>query len=143
MGQIINHKLASVIHTNTQNTSAKDISEILSTNSWIGKRCIVIGGGPSLTNFDRSTIKDELTIGTNKEFMFSSPTINYSMDYTFFELLNNNQRMDTEEIIMRRRWKEYQGIKVFLNQDKGKFSDGIYTVNKIEKELSWNEVLIL
>lgn len=101
----------------------------------MGRRCIIIGGGPSLTNFDRSIISNELAIGTNKEFMFSSPTINYSMDYTFFELLNNNQRMDTEEIIMRRKWKEYQGIKVFLSQNKGKFSENIYTVNKIEKEL--------
>jgi len=124
-----------ICHTNKNINHSRDISEILSNDSWSGRRCIIIGGGPSLRGFDRSVIKDELTIGINKEFMFSSSTINYSMDYTFFELLNNNQRMDPEEILMRRLWKEYKGIKVFLKHDKGRFSDYVYTVNRIKREI--------
>jgi len=136
MGRIMQRRIGTkiVCHTN-KDYQSKDISEILSSDSWSGRRCIIIGGGPSLQNFNRSIVKNELTIGVNKEFMFSTPTINYSMDYTFFELLNNNQRIDPEEILMRRLWREYKGIKVFLKKNKGKFSNYVYTINRIRKEI--------
>lgn len=50
------YKQSSKLFTKTK----KDVS---------GKRCVVIGNGPSLRNMDLSFLKDEVTIGTNRIYL--------------------------------------------------------------------------
>ena len=64
---------------------AKFITDVLNSDSWKGKRCFIIGGGPSLSDFDFDILKDELTIGINKTLIQFSPTLNYSMDKRFYD----------------------------------------------------------
>lgn len=52
----------------------------LTDNIWAGRRCFVIGGGPSLSGFDWSQLDGELTIGTNRVFEFYMPSIISTVD---------------------------------------------------------------
>lgn len=51
--------------------------------AWEGKRCFVIGGGPSLTGFDFSRLDNELVLGVNRSYEFIDPTIQVSIDDRF------------------------------------------------------------
>lgn len=52
---------------------------------WTGKRCFIIGGGPSLKGFDWSKLKGELTIGINRVYEHISPSIIFSIDSRFWQ----------------------------------------------------------
>ena len=126
MGSIINHqKLAKVIPIGNH-VPIHDVAEILKPGQWAGKRCLIFGGGPSLIGFDYSVVANELTIGTNKSFELFSPTINYSMDLRFHDMLQDTK--DTKTAVLRQKWAEYKGVKVFLRRDDKTQYVGVYTV---------------
>ena len=52
---------------------------------WAGRRCFIIGGGPSLREFDWDLLKGELVIGTNRAYEFFDPSILVGLDKRFFE----------------------------------------------------------
>jgi len=82
--------------------------------SWLGKRCFIIGGGESLTGFDFNKLNDELTISINKAFEFCpNATINYAMDSTFYDKMS---RGNYDEIApdLWNKWLSFKGYKVFL-----------------------------
>lgn len=53
-------------------------------NSGKGRRCFVLGNGPSLIDMDTAFLKDELTIGTNGLYK-SFPELGFTTDYLLFE----------------------------------------------------------
>jgi len=113
---------------------AQNITTILPTNSWGGKTCFIVGGGPSLANFDWNSISNYLTIGINKAFKSFSPTINYAMDYNFFDLVQNNSSPEHAEL--HKKWLDYSGIKLFLKQkDNLTFANGIFYVNQLDNKV--------
>jgi len=61
--------------------------EALPDKAWERKPCFIIGGGPSLKNFDWSKLKGKRTIGINLAFMAIEPTIIFSMDTRFLNWL--------------------------------------------------------
>lgn len=77
----------------------------VSDGMWAGRRCFIIGGGPSFRDFDFSILKDELTVGVNMGFL-ANPTVNLIYDLRLMERLT----VDT-------RWAEYQGAKLWLNSE--------------------------
>ena len=42
--------------------------EILPDGSWSGRRCFIVGGGPSLKGFDFERLRGERVIAINKAF---------------------------------------------------------------------------
>ena len=106
---------------------APNITEILSNNVWKSKTCFLIGGGPSLKDFDFGPIKNELTIGVNKSFIRFPTTINYAMDWRFYNMVTSDD--------LRQQWAAYKGIKLFLKRSaKSKFNDDVYVVNSLPKK---------
>jgi len=63
--------------------SNRFLKEVLPDNSWEGKDCYIIGGGPSLENFKWSLLRGKLTIGINRVFEKFDPTIIFSMDTSY------------------------------------------------------------
>ena len=63
----------------------KFLWEVLPDGSWKGNPCVVIGGGPSLEEFNWSLLKGWLTIGVNRVYEWHDPDIIYSMDKRFFK----------------------------------------------------------
>lgn len=113
-----------------------DISTIIPFGAWAGKRCLLIGGGPSLSNFDPNLISNEFTIGINKAFVKFSCTINYGMDYRFYEQLTHVDGKDKEKLSLHEQWVNYKGIKVFLKMDNNsKFDGGVYTIKKLSQKV--------
>ncbi|MGH8896999.1 MAG: hypothetical protein ACRDZ4_08270 [Egibacteraceae bacterium] len=77
----------------------------LHQGAWQGRRCFILGGGPSLNAIDPELLKNELTIGLNMAF-FLNPTITFVYD------LNTMRRLFVDP-----RWKAYRGPTVWLNSE--------------------------
>ena len=73
--------------------------------SWEGKRAFLIGGGPSLRDFDFSRLNGELTLGLNMAFLHN-PTANLIFDFRLMARLYTDQR-----------WLGYRGEKFWLNYE--------------------------
>lgn len=56
----------------------------LKDGSWKGRRCFILGGGPSLKEIDLSRLRGELTIGINRALELIDPTMIFSMDARFY-----------------------------------------------------------
>ena len=122
MGYTIKHSQINKKITRVSRPSqARDLTSILSSNSWKGSRCFILAGGPSLEDFNFDAIKNELTIGINKAFMSYPCTINYSMDPKFYTHISSMEQ-----------WEDFKGIKVFLptNSRKVTFDPSIYTLER-------------
>ena len=134
MGTFINHSKGARFRKMNSIRSvclAQNVTTILPTNSWAGKTCFIIGGGPSLQDFNWDLISNHLTIGINKAFKSFSPTINYAMDYNFFDLVQHNT--SPEHIKLHQQWLDYSGIKLFIrHKDNLAFADGIYYVKELD-----------
>jgi hypothetical protein len=142
MGVLINHsKLTSVIPVqNAKGCKAKDITTILPSGSWASKRCLLIGGGPSLEHFDYTIIEKEPIIGINKAFVKFPVTINYGMDARFYDELTYADGRDPKQLILHQQWLNFKGIKSFLRRDeKFNFDCSIYTVKSLpNKAISYD-----
>lgn len=113
---------------------AKEITEVLPAEVWKNKRCFLLGGGPSLKNFNFTLIENELVIGVNKSFIRFNTTANYIADMSLHDFLVCPTD-DSKQLELQRLWNSYQGIKVVL-QVPGKYSYGekVYVVRRIEGE---------
>jgi len=140
MGIVIKHNISpKVVISRKANCLAKPIKDILSSTSWKDRRCFIIAGGPSLIDFDFSTIKDELVIGVNKSFIKFPATINYGMDMGFYDKITNSNSTDVRLVQLHQQWLAYRGVKVFLMRPNFKLDPSVYVVNNIkEKTLSFD-----
>jgi hypothetical protein len=57
------------------------LKDVLPQESWSGKPCVIVGGGPSLKDFDFGLLNNGiLSIGINRAFERFEPTMIFSMD---------------------------------------------------------------
>ncbi len=56
------------------------IHEILPQGAWKGRRCFIVGGGPSVKGVDMDMLRGELVIGINRAHEICNPTILFAMD---------------------------------------------------------------
>lgn len=114
------------------------ITEVLPSGAWKDKTCFLIGGGPSLKNFDFNLIKNELTIGVNKSFTKFPTTVNYAMDVRFYDMVTCTRKVYTKNAKckeLHHQWLVYRGIKLFIKRSaKSKFDSSIYIVNNLDKK---------
>lgn len=61
-------------------TTNRHIEEVLPEGSWHGHPAFLIGGGPSLKDFDFGRLRGRRTIGVNIAFTAFDPTVIFSMD---------------------------------------------------------------
>lgn len=134
MGVFVKHnKSTQVIPIKRVPCKARYITDVLPTGVWKDQTCFLIGGGPSLINFDFSLIKDFPTIGTNKTFTKYSSTIVYAMDERFYSMVTYAQKAEWKKL--HQQWLEYKGIKVFARRSrKFKFDESVYVVNSLSNK---------
>jgi hypothetical protein len=108
----------------------KDISTATIPGNWFNSQCLIIGGGPSLSEFNPKLIEGHLSIGVNKAFLSFDTNINFSMDYWFYDSLQK----ESKNSLVYQRWAAYKGLKLFLRQDNKSYGNDVYTVKKIEME---------
>jgi len=74
------------------------IYEVLPDRSWKGKACFIVGGGPSLEDFDWSLLQGRRVIGVNRVYEKFDPTIIFSMDTRFLRwIINGNYGPEVAE----------------------------------------------
>ena len=118
-----------------------DTSNLLKTNQFKGRRCFIIGGGPSVQGLDFSLIENDVTIGINKAFMYYPKcTINYAMDMSWYTFLTTPTK-DPDQLRAQEAWKAYKGYKTWVSLSAFKTTPpkGIQVIKKIkEQNLSLN-----
>lgn len=89
--------------------------EVMPDGAWKDKPCFIVGGGPSLKDFDFSLLRGHRTIGVNRAFEKFNPTIIFSMDTRFLNWLyigKYSVLKDGAEVT--RKFKESRAYKVWL-----------------------------
>jgi hypothetical protein len=125
-----------VIPISRRANRAKYVTEIIHSGQWAGRKCTIIGGGPSLVDFDFSSIIPGAVIGINKAFLFYPVDINYSMDIRFHDELTYPQDHDPGNFELRKKWSDFHGIKLFLKQDfKARFENSVYVINNVMRKI--------
>lgn len=121
------------IHSVPAINKSRDISEIMTSQDWLSRRCFIIGGGDSLRGFNYNSLENELTIGVNRAFEVLDSTVNYSMDANFHTWLHN-YKPGTEETSRRiQRWQQFRGIRVFLEHPGVDFGANTFLVKRMSE----------
>lgn len=90
--------------------NAKWLDSEFNDRIWAGRRCFIIGGGPSLKDFNWNLLKGELSIGINKAIQKIDPCILFSMDERFWTwYFDRVLDEDTLQSI-----DNYKGYKVYM-----------------------------
>jgi len=108
----------------SQQYTNRELREVLPDGAWQGKPCFIIGGGPSLKDFDFSKLKGYRTIGINLAFAKITPTISFSMDTRFLRWVMDG-RYGSEVKTKFERMKTY---RVWLLTYKASLPDYMYIV---------------
>jgi hypothetical protein len=66
-------------------------ANIVQDGAWKGRRCFIVGGGPSLEGFDWSLLDGELVIAANRAFESCNPNIIVSCDPVFTRWVKREQ----------------------------------------------------
>lgn len=98
--------------------------EVLPDRSWKGKPCIIVGGGPSLEDFDWNLLHGWRVIGINRVYERFDPTIIFSMDTRFLRWVNEEKygKEATE------KFANSKAYKVWLCTYNCKLPDDIFIV---------------
>ena len=89
---------------------SESLESVISSGAWEGRRCFIVGGGPSLKDFDFSQLKGALTIGINRAFERFDPTILFSADERFWRYQWEN-KLGTKTL-----FDKFIGIKCALDR---------------------------
>lgn len=93
---------------------------------WKGRRCFLIGGGPSLKGFDFSQLKGELVITVNRAFEDCSwSAINICQDARVFGWYEGGDLGEEA----RKKFASYKGYKTWLNVQAFPFPEDIYQID--------------
>ena len=105
--------------------------EVLPDRSWKGKPCIVVGGGPSLEDFDWELLRGWRVIGVNRVYERFDPTIIFSMDTRFLRWIMEEKYGDEA----KKKFMASKAYKVWLCTYNCKLAPEIYIV-KVWKNYS-------
>lgn len=106
---------------------SKHFFDVLPRNSWNGETVFIVGGGPSLKDFDFSLLDGELSIGINRAIEKFDPTILFSMDTRVWGWLVRGKLGETA----RERYESFTGYQVWLNSGTFRFPDNVYIVDNL------------
>lgn len=118
-------------HSNHSYMTNNKIVSLFCKDSWKDQPCFITAGGPSLAKFDFSRLKGKLSIGINKAFLTYAPSINYSMDSTFYEAIINGFYDEQEGCRVLLKWLDYPGHRIFLTpMELKKFGPEVWLVRR-------------
>ena len=86
-------------------------TDVLRTDMWKGKRCFVVGGGPSLKGFNFSMLDNEYSIAINRAYEYYNADILFAMDGRFYNWTMQNKYGKAA----RKKFLEFNGVKFWLD----------------------------
>lgn len=130
--------VASAVDTYKQ--QVRWLHTILPSDAWKGRRCWIVGGGPSVRDFDLSLLQGELVIGINRAVEVCDPTVLLAMDERFWGWMVTGAVGDR----VKERYEVFDGVKCWayfdtnshlIPPDEGYFLYNDYTA-RFRKELA-------
>lgn len=109
----------------------RNLERVLADRAWSNERAFIIGGGPSLTGFDFSRLKNERIIAINKAFrdvMFAD--IVYFMDFVHFYNKLKDGKFGDDTL---QKWHDFKGHKVFADSHVRNLDDVLWV------NLAWHQ----
>ena len=88
----------------------KVFSDFVQNNMWKGRRCFIVGGGPSLKDVDVSLLHNELTIGINRAYELFDPSILFGVDGQMWGWVEQGKYGEES----KRKFNAYKGYKVWM-----------------------------
>ena len=115
------------------NKKLKYFHEIYNSGSWSGKRCFLVGGGPSLKNFDFSLLNGEKVIAINKSFIdLPNADIMFAIDKKFYDWVTNEEFSNEDTLRgVKEKFNNFKGIKLWLKLPGEAYPDDIYLINSL------------
>ena len=102
--------------------AGKKFWEIFPDGAWSGHRCFIVGGGPSLKDFNFSILRGENVIAVNMAFLKVNAQIMFSMDSRLYQwivrgILGAGVKTSFDEFAGIKTWLDtysfpYQGVSV-------------------------------
>lgn len=122
---------------------------MLKNEMWKGERCFIVGGGPSLKDFDWNLLEGEKWIGINAAWRNKIPTICYTHDQRVVDLFESQYRDEFNALpcrvhkhqnqVIAKKFEgiiSYQGCKVWSKSlEQGLFNgsnSGLTAINLAE-----------
>ncbi len=107
----------------------RPLHAVLADGAWSGEPCFIIGGGPSLRDFDFERLRGRgRIIAINKAYIdVPFADVVFFMDYQPFYQRIYKGDFGPEAL---QKWKEFQGYKVFLNI-MGRRLEDVYSVRSL------------
>jgi len=106
---------------------SKQLYQVMPSGIWKDRRCFIIGGGPSLKDFNFDILKGEPTITVNRAFEFCPhSSINICQDARVFGYYENKELPEGQEA--KDRFEKYKGFKAWLNVQAFPFPEDIYQI---------------
>ena len=103
------------------------ITDSLTSGMYKGKRCFILGGGPSMKNLDFTLLQTEITIGINKALFKYPVMINYSMDEKFYRWIHN-------DTTMLKAFKNFTGIRVWVSKKGIVYKKDVYVIRRLREK---------
>lgn len=88
----------------------KVFAEYVRDGTWKGRRCFIIGGGPSVKKVNLDLLRGELTIGINRAYELLDPSILYGVDGQMWGWVEQGKCGEES----KRRFNAYRGYKVWM-----------------------------
>jgi hypothetical protein len=119
---------------------AKRLCEVLPAGSWKGRRCFVVGGGPSLKGFDFSVLKGELVIAVNRAFEhIPTAAVMLAQDarlWGWYETKTIAEYLGDEA---KAKFDSFKGFKTWVNCQAFPYPEDIYVIDVIgDANPDWN-----
>jgi hypothetical protein len=95
--------------------------------AWRGRRCFILGGGPSLADFDFDRLRGELVIGINRAFEKFDPEIIFSIDSRLYTWLQKGMLGPGPT----QKFKDSTALKVWPEEIGFVFGREVQTVPRI------------
>jgi hypothetical protein len=106
----------------------RSVSEVLPDGSWAGHPAFIVGGGPSLVDFDFERLRGHRSIAVNIAFWKFEPTMIFSMDTRCLNwILKGHYEPKFPGLLAK--FKKSTAYKVWLMTYTASLPDDIFTVN--------------
>lgn len=96
----------------------------VASNAWKGRRCFIIGGGPSLKRQSLKGLAGELVIGINRAYELLDPSILYGVDGQLFGWVESGKLGR----VSKQKFGKYGGYKVWMALHK-MFPNDFHLIN--------------
>lgn len=125
------------VRTYRSRAESQAFMERFPDGSWAGRRCFVVGGGPSLKGFDFERLRGDKVIAVNKAFLdVPFADVVFGMDRSLIDNFMTGRLGEN----YRRAFESFEGAKLWLDISGYSYPPGVYSIPSAG-EIGWTKSL--